>query len=158
MAVVAHLYRTQRGAARHEAQFDATLRDPDKRPFDVVVEDLSTTGFLVPAVTRLSPGQPITLGVAGVGMCHARVVREDARGYGCEFLFPLSGAELADALAASPSEPIALAPRPFAPAAHGAARAEGLSIRARIAVIVAAATAAWALPAGVAAAAWVALR
>lgn len=147
MAVVAQLYCNHRGAVRHDVAVDATLRDPDKRPFDVVVEDLSGTGFLVPAVTRLSPGEQVTLGISGVGMCHARVVREDARGFGCEFLLPLGDATLAAALAAIPSDPAPLDRPEFArtPDHPRRVRDGRLSARARLAVLTAGAAGAWAV-------------
>jgi hypothetical protein len=111
MAVSARLYQDLRGSHRHNVAVESTLRDGTLRPFDVVVEDLSATGVRVPAVTPLAPGALITLGIPGIGMCNARVARVDARGYGCEFLFPLSPDELADALVAVPADPI-----PFVPA------------------------------------------
>lgn len=113
MAVNARLYQDLRGSARHQVALDATLRDPQRRPFDVVVEELSATGVRVPAVLELAPGALITLGIAGIGMCDARVLRREAHGYGCEFLYPLSDAELAEAVAASPADPVVLAD--FAP-------------------------------------------
>lgn len=108
MAVVARLYRDHRGAARHEVALEATLRDNDRRPHDVVVEELSKTGFLVPAVAQLSPGEQVTIGISGIGMCHARVVREAEGGFGCEFLHPLSEDELAEAIVTKPAEPVPL--------------------------------------------------
>lgn len=108
MAVVARLYRDHRGAARHGVALEATLRDNDRRPHDVVVEQLSKTGFLIPAMAQLAPGEQVTIGIPGIGMCHARVVREAEAGFGCEFLHPLSEDELAEAMVTKPAEPIPL--------------------------------------------------
>lgn len=129
MAVVARLYRDMRGSARHQVALDATLRDPERRPFDVVVEELSAAGARLPPVIELPLGATVTLGVSGVGMCDVRVVRRDERGYGCEFLFPLSEAELEDALAATPNPPVPLEPAGRLPTA--AARVESASLPAR---------------------------
>lgn len=129
MSVVARLYRDMRGSVRHEVALDATLRDPERRPFDVVVEELSAAGVRVPRVVELSPGATVTLGISGVGMCDVRVVRRDERGYGCEFLFPLSAAELDDALAAAPAPPIPF--QPLTPLPSAETRVEGTPVRAR---------------------------
>ncbi|HEX8486533.1 PilZ domain-containing protein [Sphingomonas sp.] len=108
MAVNARLYRDLRGSPRYSVVMDSTLRDESLRPFDVVVEDLSATGVRVPAVADLDTGALITLGIRGIGMCNARVARVDDHGYGCEFLFPLSDDELAEALATVPAPPLPL--------------------------------------------------
>jgi hypothetical protein len=98
MAVTARLYRNLRGALRHRVMIDATLRDEAQRPQDVALKDLSATGVRLPATADLEINALITLGIAGIGMCNCRVIRQDHDGYGCEFLFPLSGTELLDAL------------------------------------------------------------
>jgi hypothetical protein len=102
------LYRDRRSAARHEVALEATLRDNDRRPYDVVVEELSTTGLLIPAVTSSSPGEQETIGPPGIGMRHVRVVREAAGGFVCKFLRPLHGEELAKIMVTEQAKPIAL--------------------------------------------------
>lgn len=116
MAIVARLYRDARGAGRRDVAVDATLRDPERRPFDVTVEDISVTGVRIPAVVSLPLGAQVTIGIPAVGMCDLRVVRRDERGYGCEFLFPLSEAELAEAIAAEPQPPVQLVTSSVLPA------------------------------------------
>ena len=148
MAVVARLYPELRGSARHQVALDATLRDPARQPFDVIVEELSATGARLPAAVDLVPGSLITLGISGIGMCDARVVRRDGRGYGCEFLFPLSAAELNDAMAAVPTAPIMLAsflptPMPAAPVGEEAVPVRPLRARVRLAIILALTAASW---------------
>lgn len=142
MAVTARLYRDLRGSLRHSVALESTLRDESRRPFDVVVEDLSTTGVRVPAVAELDRGALITLGIPGVGMCNARVARVDDRGYGCEFLFPLSEEELAEALVALPAAPIAL-PLPLPGQDADEEQARRLPGGIRVAIILALAAAGW---------------
>lgn len=114
-AVLARLYRDHRSAARHEVALEATLRGNDRRPYDVVVEGLSTTGLLIPAVTSSSPGEQVAMGLPGIGLRHVRVVREAAGDFVCKFLRPLHSGELAEVMVTEPAKPIALPlspPRP----------------------------------------------
>lgn len=108
MGLVAYLYRDARWAERHQVERDATLRDPDWSPIDVTIEDLSEGGFRALADAELPVGAEIGLGLAGIGLRPARVVRRTGNAYGCEFLTPLTGMELHAALAAPASDPIAL--------------------------------------------------
>ncbi|WP_374943801.1 PilZ domain-containing protein [Sphingomonas sp.] len=143
MAVTARLYRDLRGSLRHSVAMESTLRDQSRRPFDVVIEDLSATGVRVPAAAELDAGALITLGIPGVGMCNARVARVDDGGYGCEFLYPLSPDELAEALVALPAEPVPLPlPRPDA-AQVAEGNADTLPGGVRIAIILALAAVGW---------------
>lgn len=106
MALVATLYSDDaRGAERRQVELDGTLRGPAHTPHDVLVSELSANGFRVPATGALSVGSRITLGLNGVGARAARIVRlagEDQ--YGCEFISPLTPAELAAALHSEPAE------------------------------------------------------
>lgn len=147
MAIAAHLYRDSRWADRHSVEIDATLRDPAWSPVDVIVEDLSDSGFRVLAATELPIGAEIGLGLSGVGLRPARVVRHAGNPYvyGCEFLSPLTKVELQAAIEATPLDPIAL---PFAARAPDVATqeaAERLPLPTRMLVIAAAAVGAWAL-------------
>jgi len=149
MAIAAQLFRDDRGAERHSVGFDATLRDPDRMPLDVVVEDLSSTGFRVLTSADLAPNAEIGLGLAGIGMQRARVIWRAGNSYGCEFLTPLKGDDLRAALSAPSSEPVALRPADdrgagIAASATPGAR-QGLSPRARLFAIIASAIAAWAV-------------
>ena len=108
MAVVATLHRKGRIAERHRVSLPGTLRDPEQQPFDVVVEDLSRSGFRVPSDAALDVGDVVSLGLPGVGTCRAFVVRQAGDRYGCMFLTPLSAIELQAVLAAVPAEPIPL--------------------------------------------------
>lgn len=106
MALVATLYSDDaRGAERRQVELDGTLRGPAHTPHDVLVSELSANGFRVPATGALAVGARITLGLNGVGARVARIVRmagDDQ--FGCEFVSPLTPAELAAALDAEPAE------------------------------------------------------
>lgn len=112
MAVPAIIHRAERGHERQSVDLSGTLRDHNAVALDIVLEDLSQTGF------RTEPGPPlavedrISLGLPGMGMRSATVVRRSGGGYGCEFDMPLSFAELESVLAAPAFQPI-----PF-PSAH----------------------------------------
>lgn len=108
MPVAAALYREVRESERHAVALDGTLRDPEWKPHDVVVENLSSTGFRVPTETGLHVGAFVSLGLAGVGMCPARVVRLADGQIGCTFLVPLGKGELKAALDATSLRPIDL--------------------------------------------------
>lgn len=106
MALVATLYSDDaRGSERRQVELDGTLRGPAHTPHDVLVSELSSTGFRVPATGALSVGSRITLGLSGVGARAARIVRlAGDEQFGCEFISPLSPGELAAALDAPPAE------------------------------------------------------
>jgi len=154
MALTAQLYLDARGSKRFRVAFDATLRDPSHAPLDVVVEDLSASGFRVLTSADLAVGVEIGLGLAGIGMHRARVIRRQKGVYGCEFVRPLTSAALNLALGAPASAPVAL-PRmgPWGPVPIETARDDRpvgkLPRPARLLVIVALAVACWLLVFGV---------
>ena len=98
MSFVAKLYHDDRLAERYPVTLDGTLRNPQAEPQDVVIDELSVTGFRTASAHGLAVGDIITLGVFGVGLRNARVQRESNENYGCQFLQPLSVAELNVAL------------------------------------------------------------
>lgn len=108
MPVAAALYREVRESERHAVALDGTLRDPDWMPYDVVVENLSSTGFRIPTEAGLQVGALVSLGLTGVGMCPARVARQADGQIGCTFLVPLGRGELKAALDATSLRPIDL--------------------------------------------------
>lgn len=154
MALTAQLYLDARGSKRFRVAFDATLRDPLHAPLDVVVEDLSASGFRVLTSADLAVRVEIGLGLAGIGMHRARVVRREKGVYGCEFVTPLTSNDLRIALSAPPSAPNAL-PKlgPWARVPIEAARDDRpvrkLPRPARLLVIVALAVACWLLVIGI---------
>jgi len=108
MALIVQLYDSGRSAERHDLGADATVRGPDRVPIDVLVADLSRTGCLFVSTEPLQIDGIITIGIAGVGLREARIVRNQDVRFGCTFLVPLSEAELAAGLAES--ETVALFP------------------------------------------------
>jgi hypothetical protein len=83
----------RRVADRLSVSSPATARKQDA-PIDVMVRDLSRGGCLIETNTTLSEGAMIRLGISGVRVREAEVVRLTDDGYGCRFLKPLSEAEV----------------------------------------------------------------
>lgn len=107
MAIPATLINDDRSAERFSVEFDATVRNAAARPYDVVVEDLSASGFRIAGGPAMVVGDAISIGFAGIGMQPARLTWMHANSYGCEFIRALSPAELSAALNAAPVTPIA---------------------------------------------------
>ncbi len=84
----------RRSAERQTINQPSTLRDDRAEATDVYVRDLSETGFSVATDSRLEIGSMVTIGLPGKGRASARVVRQVAGGYGCEFNEPLARAEV----------------------------------------------------------------
>ncbi|MDP1028072.1 PilZ domain-containing protein [Sphingomonas sp. KR1UV-12] len=98
MALTAQLFRAddERASDRQSVNLDGTLRQQDDhRPLDVMIEDLSTTGFRMSCSEPLTLDSTVTIGIAGLGRHTARVVRSAAPYYGCRFVVPvdISGAD-----------------------------------------------------------------
>ena len=114
MALIGQLYSGGRAAERHDLGADATVRGPDRVPIDVLVADLSRTGCLFVSTEPLTVDAVITIGIAGVGLREARIVRNQDVRFGCTFLVPLTQAELTDGL--TQSQTVAMVPiDPLAP-------------------------------------------
>ncbi len=108
--MIARLYGQTRGAQRHAVEIDATLRGPDREAVDIVIEDLSASGFCIPSVSNIEPGTRFSIGFPGLGIRSATAVRDASGRYGCKFAEQLSESELKTALSAEPLEPLALRP------------------------------------------------
>lgn len=150
MAFVAQLYQDYRHVAvrqaeRYPVSLDGTLRNPRAEPHDVTIEDLSATGFRTAQMTGIEIGDVVTLGIFGVGLRSAAVMRNDKGSYGCQFLVPLTAGELRVALAGvSPPEPVPLRIDPFTRGDGAQTTTEwSLSPRMRLTTIVAAGTLPW---------------
>ena len=99
MVLVARLFVTDPAERRASERFpvDAfgTLRDASSRPIDVTLNDLSMDGCLMEAAAELTIGGMVRLGIAGLPLLDARVVRRDDAGrYGCEFTRRLAGRDV----------------------------------------------------------------
>jgi hypothetical protein len=153
MGIAARLYQDGRWAERHAVELDATLRDSDWAPVDVTIEDLSHGGFRLVAGAELATGDAIAIGIARIGTREAKVVWGTAGIYGCEFVAPLSDADLRTALAGPASTPIAFPKAPLPTPQQTPPVVQGWStpgepkfpVRTRLAIIVGGAVAAWML-------------
>jgi hypothetical protein len=72
----------------------STLRDQQSRPHDVHVENLSATGCFLWSDVPLALDSRILLGLAGGGVVEGTIIRRDGDNYGCQFLIPLTNAQL----------------------------------------------------------------
>lgn len=98
MSLVAKLFPDARDTQRYDVALNGTLRNPERKPTDVVVVDLSKTGFRVNVASGIAIGDVVTLAIYGIGLRSAWVIREMERQYGCQFLVALEDMELATAL------------------------------------------------------------
>lgn len=111
----------RRGALRFVVDAPTTLRGPDAAPIDVVIADFSRKGFLMVTDAVLDVGMQVSVGLSGSGSREAIVVRRDPRGYGCQFVAPLTRTEMATAFA---NRDGAVAPLPSADERRAKAEAE----------------------------------
>lgn len=143
MALAAQLICGAR-AARFPVELDATLRDATAQPIAVEIEDISITGFLMRTKTALRVGDEVTIGIAGLGMRHAVVTRQQDERYGCLFARPVLQREI-DLLQLGPLETVTR----FEPAQSYASDAipqdHRYSVRTRLLVIVGLTSACWAV-------------
>jgi hypothetical protein len=79
----------ERGAIRFSVDSTTTIRGLDGKPFDVVVDNFSRTGFLFIADVEFPTGTLVSVGLSGAGAREAQVVWRDGNRHGCEFLVPL---------------------------------------------------------------------
>jgi hypothetical protein len=107
MALIARIYRAdpdeRRRAPRYPVEADATLRAPDGRPLDVLIYELSMTGFRMETPERLDPDATFSIGIAGIRVDATVASRRGPTGYGCEFVAPITFYQLTEALEAVPS-------------------------------------------------------
>ncbi|NIJ22388.1 hypothetical protein FHS95_004103 [Sphingomonas naasensis] len=87
----------QRGAIRFHVASESTLRGADGRPFEVLVDNFSRTGFLFVSEEEIPPGTLIAIGLSGAGSREAQVIWREGRRHGCEFLVPLPQSKMARA-------------------------------------------------------------
>ncbi|MFZ2996066.1 PilZ domain-containing protein [Sphingobium sp.] len=104
MSIRALLYSSSnRGAERVTLDRASTLRGEDDTPFDVQIEDISISGFRLRLPFAAMVDQEITIGVPGLGVRTANIVRTEGHIAGCIFVRPLDPSELAKALRFDPS-------------------------------------------------------
>jgi len=90
-----------RVSERRAANMRATAQVSDGGSMDVMVQDLSVTGCAIRDVPQVPVGAVLTLGLSGVGIRRAAVVRNADGIAGCRFERPLTASELEQALTAS---------------------------------------------------------
>ena len=86
-----------RGAIRVHVASESTLRGADGRPFEVLVDNFSRTGFLFVSDEEFPSGTLVAIGLSGAGSREAQVVWREGRRHGCEFLVPLPQSKMARA-------------------------------------------------------------
>jgi len=103
MALIARVYRSdpdeRRSATRYPLEVGATLRVSEGEPIDVLIYDLSLTGFRMETTAALDLEEPVWIGIAGTRVNAAVVARRGPTGYGCEFVTPITVPQLKAALA-----------------------------------------------------------
>ena len=70
----------------------------------VVIRNLSRTGLLIETDAAFSLGETFLLVLPELGAAPARVVREDGRRFGCEFLTPVPASAISAALLKAPHD------------------------------------------------------
>jgi hypothetical protein len=102
MALIARVYRSdpdeRRSAVRYPIEVGATLRRSEGEPIDVLIYDLSLTGFRMETPEALDLEEPLWIGIAGTRVNAALVARRGPNGYGCEFVTPITLVQLKSAL------------------------------------------------------------
>jgi hypothetical protein len=98
MTATARMVVERRAVERFVTDIGSTLGEAHRKEFDVVIENLSVTGFSMAAVSRLPSGESIVLDIPGLGIRSAVVVRNAGGSVGCEFACPLTDEELLSVL------------------------------------------------------------
>jgi hypothetical protein len=152
MSLVAKLFPDARDTQRHDVALNGTLRNPERKPADVVVVDLSKTGFRVNVTSGIAIGDVVTLAIYGIGLRSAWVIRETEQQYGCQFLVALEDMELATALRHEHvPEPLVFPTSALLPALHdGSAETADrprntVPVNLRVALVAASSVIAWAI-------------
>lgn len=82
----------RRAAQRASVSATARLREAGRTPFEVILSDLSATGFRMETFARLQVGAKIWVNLPDLAPLEAFVRRCDGQIYGCEFVRPLHSA------------------------------------------------------------------
>ena len=156
---------TMRDAARQPVAVRGTLRDSGERPCDVVILDVSTSGFRaeVPRDVAIEPGTRVRIAASAFGVHDAIAVRNEEGGsYGFAFTRAIPPAMLERLAGEQPSTVMPFpgvarstpATAPVAPATVPLPAAERatISARASLAIMVAISCALWIVCAAVVAA------
>jgi hypothetical protein len=142
---------TMRDAARQPVELRGTLRDPGELPRDVVILDVSVSGFRaeLPGDVTIEPGTRVRIAASAFGVHEAIAVRGgEEGGYGFAFTRPIAPAALSDLDGDTRSSvtPFPNPPLPFAaiPALEAVAdEMPRISARASLAIMVGISCALW---------------
>ncbi len=152
---------TMRDAARQPVALRGTLRDPGEMPRDVVILDVSVSGFRaeLPGDVTIEPGTRVRIAASAFGVHEAIAVRGDeAGGYGFAFARPIAPAALEGLDGEQPSSvrPFPIVPLLFPaavdPAPALASDRPRISARASLAIMIGISCALWIVLAAIVAA------
>ncbi|UZK67743.1 PilZ domain-containing protein [Sphingomonas sp. M1-B02] len=85
MGIAAQLFIDARSGERTEVALDGTLRSSDGIPIDIEIDEISLSGFRTSTPLALRVGDSISVGISGLGMRRATVVRQRGDSFGCRF-------------------------------------------------------------------------
>jgi hypothetical protein len=150
-----------RGALRRKLRFDVQRVVTPGGPADVIIHDVSETGFLIETTSQLTNGEAIELELPHAGSSSAEVVWRSGDFFGCRFERPISRAAVSATLLRAPaehppetvlagSEVADLKDAGFAPQPDEGAGSAELSVQAKSWTILSLAALSWALVGGVA--------
>jgi hypothetical protein len=89
--------RSRRFLTQH---LDGMLVGKERR-FDIIIHNMSETGFLAEFQSDLQPGDVVRVQLAQIGFVDARVVRKRGMGHGCQFVEPVPSEIVRETIAAS---------------------------------------------------------
>jgi hypothetical protein len=83
-----------RRTERYDLMFQASLRETGSTRFNIVIKDLSVTGFRCETSFNLKVGKTVWLTIPGLGPLEAEVKWKEKFLFGCSFISPLHTAVL----------------------------------------------------------------
>jgi hypothetical protein len=89
--------RSRRFLTHH---LDGMLVGKDRR-FDIIIHNMSETGFLAEFQSELRVGDIVRVQLAQLGFVDARIVRKRGMGHGCQFVEPVSAEIVRETIAES---------------------------------------------------------
>jgi hypothetical protein len=110
MAALATLFVEPRATERFVAKLVSMLHRSGATPTELLIENLSLTGFSAPAVSGVRLSDVVGIELPHLSTRDAKVIRAAHDRIGCEFLVALSEAELIRALEPSTPKPAKRSP------------------------------------------------
>jgi hypothetical protein len=123
MAIAAKLQIDERRSERRAIDVATTLRGSPTAPHDTLIIEISRTGCSFAETGDVAPGDISTLGLPGLGVRQARVVRCDEYHCACEFVTALTASNIDTLLAMPDTSPVSLPVGPRAARMDEAPRA-----------------------------------